>query len=311
MTDIILHHYPMSPFAEKIRLVLGYKKINWTSVIIPMMMPKPDVVSLTGGHRRTPLLQIGADIYCDTALICDVLEHLYPAPTLYPEHQKGLARIVAQWADAIIFGPVMAYNFHPQGAAQAFGNSEPEFMKSFSQDRQTMRGGQPRMRPEDAASTYKSYLRRLSDILTDHPFLFGDAPCVADFSAYHPLWFTLEKTPAMASIFDATPLVRDWAKRMKDIGHGSFKTISSDDALKLSKSSQTLALNNEPFMDEHGIALGTPVVIRAESFGTEPTEGKLIASTRTRYSIERTDERAGQVHVHFPRIGFSISKVSP
>ena len=91
MADIILHHYPMSPFAEKIRLVLGYKKINWTSVIIPMMMPKPDVVSLTGGHRRTPLLQIGADIYCDTALICDVLEHLYPAPTLYPEHQKGLA----------------------------------------------------------------------------------------------------------------------------------------------------------------------------------------------------------------------------
>jgi glutathione S-transferase len=52
------------------------------------------------------------------------------------------------------------------------------------------------------------------------------------------------------------------------------------------------------------------VVIRAESFGTEPTVGKLIAATRTRYTIERTDERAGQVHVHFPRIGFSISKVN-
>ena len=87
MSDLILHHYPTSPFAEKIRMVLGYKQLSWQSVIIPMMMPKPDVVSLTGGYRRTPFLQIGADIYCDTALICDVLEHIQPARTLYPaEH---------------------------------------------------------------------------------------------------------------------------------------------------------------------------------------------------------------------------------
>ena len=72
MNELILHHYPTSPFAEKIRLVLGYKQLSWKSVIIPMMMPKPDVVSLTGGYRRTPILQIGADVYCDSALICDV-----------------------------------------------------------------------------------------------------------------------------------------------------------------------------------------------------------------------------------------------
>jgi len=59
MSDLILHHYPTSPFAEKIRMVLGYKQLSWQSVIIPMMMPKPDVVSLTGGYRRTPFCKLG------------------------------------------------------------------------------------------------------------------------------------------------------------------------------------------------------------------------------------------------------------
>ena len=81
MPDLILHHYPGSPFSEKIRLVLGYKKLAWKSVIVPAIMPKPDVVALTGGYRKTPVLQLGADIYCDTALIARVLERLAPAPS--------------------------------------------------------------------------------------------------------------------------------------------------------------------------------------------------------------------------------------
>ena len=129
MSDIILHHYPTSPFAEKIRLVLGFKQLAWKSVIIPMMMPKPDVVSLSGGYRRTPILQIGADVYCDTALICDVLEHIQPEPTLYPAKHKGLARIVAQWADSLTFGPVMAFNFQPSGAAEIMRIKDHDFKR--------------------------------------------------------------------------------------------------------------------------------------------------------------------------------------
>ena len=73
MHDIILHHYPASPFAEKIRLILGAKGLSWRSVTIPWIMPKPDLMPLTGGYRRTPVLQIGADVYCDTALIAPLL----------------------------------------------------------------------------------------------------------------------------------------------------------------------------------------------------------------------------------------------
>jgi glutathione S-transferase len=308
MSNILLHHYPLSPFAEKIRLILGYKKLNWQSVVIPMYMPKPDVVALTGGHRRTPFMQIGADIYCDTSLICDVLEHIAPTPTLYPDAVKGTARIVAQWVDSIVFPVAMAYNFQPAGAAHVLANWSPEDVKVFVQDRTTMRGGAPRMPAADAIGMYKSYLRRLSHMLEQHPFLLGNAPCVADFSAYHPTWYTLRQVPPLADILDLTPNVKEWLLRMEKWGHGTHTEISSAQALQIAHDSQPEDVSDEPFIDHHGIALGSQVVITAESFGLEPSAGELMAATRTRYTIRRHDPRAGTVHVHFPRVGFILKK---
>ena len=59
---VILHHFPQSPFSEKIRLVFGLKNITWQSALISRIMPRPDLMPMTGGYRRTPVMQIGADI---------------------------------------------------------------------------------------------------------------------------------------------------------------------------------------------------------------------------------------------------------
>ena len=311
MADLILHHYATSPFAEKVRLILGYKKLAWKSVIIPMIMPKPDVVALTGGYRKTPILQIGADIYCDTALIADALEHLQPEPSLYPEPSKGMGRTLAQWADTTLFWTAMAYNFQPAGTAQVFAGAPPEAAKAFAEDRQAMRQGMPRMPAADAAAAYKSYLRRMSDMLDDWPFLLGALPSIADFAAYHPLWFTRTRTPAMAGILDATPAVLEWVDRMAAIGHDKFEKCSAADAIAAASAAPPVALRDDVFQDEHGIALGSQVTIRSENFGLEPTQGELVAATRMHYTLRRTDERAGTVHVHFPRIGYALKKVDP
>jgi glutathione S-transferase len=309
MADLILHHYPTSPFAEKVRLILGYKKLAWKSVIIPMIMPKPDVVALTGGYRKTPVLQIGADIYCDTALIADVLEHLQPDPSLYPEPSKGMGRTLAQWADTTLFWTAMAYNFQPAGTAQVFAGAPPEAAKAFAEDRQAMRQGMPRMPAADATAAYKSYLRRMSDMLDDWPFLLGAMPSIADFSAYHPLWFTRTRTPAMAGILNTTPAVLAWMDRLADMGHAGFEKFSAADAIAVAAASTPVPLHDETFQDEHGIALGSRVTIKSENFGLEPTEGELVAATRMHYSLRRIDERAGTVHVHFPRIGYILKRL--
>ncbi|PUE15439.1 glutathione S-transferase family protein [Limnohabitans sp. WS1] len=310
MSDLILHHYPTSPFAEKIRLILGYKQLAWKSVFIPMIMPKPDLTALTGGYRKTPVLQIGADIYCDTALICDVLEHLAPTPTIYPDAVKGAARIVAQWADSALFTAAMAYNFQPAGVAQVFAGAPAEGVQAFVADRTAMRGGSARMASADATGTYKSYLRRIANMLHGQDFLFGEQPGVADFAVYHPLWFTQERTPALAGIFDATPEIQAWMARMQAIGHGTAGKCSAEEALQVARNSTPATEPGDVFQDEHGIALGSPVLVAADNFGLEPTEGELIAATRTRYTLRRTDDRAGTVHVHFPRVGFTLKKVS-
>jgi len=309
MADLILHHYTTSPFSEKVRTILGAKKLPWKSVFIPPIMPKPDVEVLTGGYRKTPFLQIGADMYCDSALIADVLEHLQPEPTLYPQPEKGMSRILAQWAATSLFWAAMAWSLPPKGAAEVFAKAPPEAIKAFGEDRGKMSAGNmTRLRPADATGAYKSYLRRLSDMLDDKPFLLGEVPCIADFSAYHPLWYT-RRIEAVKGILDLTPAVLDWMDRMAAIGHGTSSKFSSDEAIAVAKAAtpHTL-LTDSTFQDDHGIALGSAVTIRAESFGLEETAGTLVAATRTHYTLERSSERTGTVHVHFPRIGYVLKK---
>jgi glutathione S-transferase len=313
MSDLILHHYDNSPFAHKVRMVMGYKGLVWKSVIVPNIMPKPDVVALTGGYRKTPFLQVGSDIYCDTALILDVLEHLHPSPSLYPAH-KGLARTVAQWADEKLFWAAMAYNFQPQGVANILGRGRPpeQWMaeaQAFNEDRAKMRGGAPRMRMGDATSAFKSYLRRISSMLEGQDFLLGDAPSVADFAVCHPLWFT-QQIARLPAIFEATPAVGRWMSRMAGFGQGQRSELESAQALAIASRAgfTDSVFVQEVFQDDHGIPLGTEVTVSADGFGPEPSTGTLVSATRTHYTIRREDPRAGIVQVHFPRLGFVLKK---
>jgi glutathione S-transferase len=310
MCDLILHHYPSSPFSEKIRLVLGYKQLAWKSVIIPRIMPKPELVALTGGYRRTPVLQVGADIYCDTALICDLIEHRQRSPTLYPQGSNGEVRIVAQWADSTLFWAAMAYCFSPTGAAFLFHDQPPEAAKAFAEDRAIMRGGASRMHPGDATSVYKSYLRRIARMVDKQAYVMGEEPSLADFSCYHPLWFT-QHIPPLAAILDAAPSLADWKARMAAMGHGGMEQSDALAAIDVAAQSTPASVEKNVFHDDHGIALGSQVSVTAESFGLEPTEGELVSATRTRYILRRSDARAGTVHVHFPRIGYQLRAVKP
>ena len=130
MDDFILHHYDPSPFSEKIRLVLGLKQLTWRSVIVPMVLPKPDLMPLTGGNRRTPVLQIGADIYCGTSLIASELERRFPEPTIYPGQSRGVCEMLSLWADQLLFVPSSNYAIR----------DATHFPESFYRDRAAMRG---------------------------------------------------------------------------------------------------------------------------------------------------------------------------
>ena len=311
MPDLVLHHYPQSPFSEKVRLILGFKACRWKSVVIPMIMPKPDVVELTGGYRKTPILQIGADVYCDTALIADVLERLRPSPTLYPGDVGALARILAQWADATLFWTVIPYVFQPAGLQHLFGNVPPEHIQAFGADRKAFRGNVPRMPVPEATGSLAVYLQRLDAMLQDgRPYLLGALPTIADFAVYHSIWFIRRGGP-LAKILDAHPRLVEWTDGMKTIGHGESEPLASDDAIAIARAA-TPALLPPPSadaVDAHGVALGERVRIAATDYGMDPVEGELVLSASNEIALRRTDPRAGDVVVHFPRVGFGMSRV--
>ena len=69
----------------------------WRSVTVPMVAPKPDLTALTGGYRKVPVMQIGADVYCDTRLIAEVIDEQLPGGMIVDQDEvPGTGRAVEQ-----------------------------------------------------------------------------------------------------------------------------------------------------------------------------------------------------------------------
>ncbi|KAF2637318.1 hypothetical protein P280DRAFT_114643 [Massarina eburnea CBS 473.64] len=113
---VILFGYDSSPFTNKVRLVLRLKGIAFSYIPIPSMLPRPLLTQTFAlPYRKIPILALGRDIYCDTSLIIEALEHfflptagygtIYPAcPGMSNWHYKGVARGLASfWTDRPLF----------------------------------------------------------------------------------------------------------------------------------------------------------------------------------------------------------------
>lgn len=308
MHELILHHYDASPFAEKARLMLGFKQLSWRSVDIPRIMPKPDLVALTGGYRKTPVLQVGADIYCDTALIARRLDAEKATPALFPEGQEFVAASFAQWVDSQIFQHAVSLVFQPESVAVRFGKLPPEAIKAFIADRAGLfsGGSATRLPAEVAKHNWPSLMARVEQQLAreEGDFLFGE-PSIADFSLAHCLWF-LKGTPVTAPLVDAYPHVSAWLGRVLGFGHGASSALSAEDAIAIARAATPAALPDEQFVEPNGFTVGQRVQIAATDYGVDPVEGELVFAGVEELILRREDDRAGTVHVHFPRLGFAI-----
>jgi glutathione S-transferase len=298
MTDIFLHHYPMSPFGELARTALGLKKLTWRSVTIPMMMPKPDLVELTGGYARTPVLQIGADIYCDTAAILDVLDAQQSQASLYPAPLGVLHKVIANWAGTAQFGAHV-------GAA--FRNAPAEALPpGFAEDRKKRFVGFD----FEAMPIYAPHLETqvlvtagwIEQTLADgRPFIGGNLPGHGDLALYANLWFI--KSLPFAADFAATalaaPTVAAWFDRVAAIGHGTFEEVSAADAIEAARANDPAPVSGRV----EGFAPRQTVTISTEQSGDQGVTGQLLRCDPSGLTVERSSNRAGTVHVHFPRLG--------
>ena len=240
MADIILHHYWLSPYAEKIRRIMGFKKIAWKSVEIPVVAPKPDLVALTGGYRKTPVLQIGADVYCDTDCIARVLERIRPEPTLFPSGTESLCYMVGSWQQELFWL-----------AVQLAGTSANVFPEGFVEDRDKMLPGGldiEKMLTEIPATRdrLRAKLTMLEALLADgRSHLLGPHASLADFSVFHPL-FALKSLGAKPDMLKPHAKVSAWLARVEAFGHGE---IIED---RIVRSARHRACGDTGNRDEHG-----------------------------------------------------------
>jgi len=301
--ELILHQYELSPFSEKIRRILAYKDLPWHAVRAPAIMPKPELVALTGGYRRIPVLQVHNHVYCDTALIARVLEALDPEPTLYP---TPLSQAVAEWFDGPVFQAATPFVARPTRLDEAMRLMRPEELAGLVADRIAMQESDQR-RPRGfraAKAALSIYLTRLDRAAALSPFLLGELPSIADFSAYHVVWL-LDKI-APEPLAKHTQL-KAWMERVAAIEGEEPTPMTSEEALTVCRESEPWE-PEEPFDEDPGFAKGEVVTVRATDYGRDPVKGVLVQSLLGEIAIRREDPRAGTVYVHFPRIGYEIAR---
>src|SRR5882757_1774910 len=171
-------------------------------------MPKPKLVPLTGGYRRIQVLQIGADVWCDTGIIIRKIDELKPEPTIYPGGLTAAAETMNQWADGRMFWSTTPVIFEKPEAVLP-----KELIKDFFEDRSKMMKGAnfgdiARSAP-DSRNQLRAFLEILDLQLASSPFLLGDSFSLADAACFHPVWF-LRAEPTAFGLAQKFPHLMRW-----------------------------------------------------------------------------------------------------
>lgn len=301
--DIILHHFDPSPFSEKVRVIFGFKRIAWKSCLISRIMPRPDLMPLTGGYRRTPVMQIGADVFCDTQIIIRELEARFPDPTLFPDGHAGLPWALGMWTDRPFFQSTVNL---------VFGSLGDKVPQDFIEDRSKLRGAKFDVPAMTAAipqvrDQFRANVDWIESQLTDgKKFLLGEFS-LADVNAYMNVWYARQNMPEIENILKHLPLTSAWEKRIQAFGHGTRSEISTAEALEIGTRSTPQAKVSADPGDPNGRKPGDIVSIHSDDAWKTDICGEIVSLSAQHIAIRRKDNRAGEVVVHFPRTGFTIA----
>jgi len=300
MAEIIFHQYALSPFSEKIRKIFAFKNVEYREVNQPAWMPKPHLTPLTGGYRRIPVLQVGADIYCDTALIARVIDRLHPDPPIYPDGNIAAAEGLAMWADKTLFFSTVSLVF--TAMAEVIPTELLDDRKKMSP--QLSLDALKALVPSSRGAL-ASACAMFEDTLANHRFMLGDAFTVADAAIYHTLWFARTDPGSMPIIY-SRPRLADWFGRIEAMGSGRGVPMSSEDAMAIAKNSEPVDVESTITDDVSGVAIGSRVGVCSDDLPTDVFAGRLIALRPHEMVIERADPAVGSVAVHFPRAAYQL-----
>ena len=304
MPDLILHHYWPSPFAHKIRLALGLVDTSWKSVEIPRVPPKPLLMPLTAGYRRTPVLQSGADVYCDTQNIVRAISELTATSLLLPTRQRGQIFALTDWVDGTVFNLAARVIL-----TSALDTAPPEFI----QDRGGLYFG-PNWTPEGLKAQLPGVIRQLAahldsinQGLTDTGGYFTESLSYADISIAYVAWFIRGRWDVGPEFLSQFPSVERIERNVHEQSTDRHEELSAESALMMALQAESIAPRGVEAQIGSGLSEGMPVLIRPQAETSDPPIiGRLRYLDRVRVSIDHQDPQVGNVVVHLPVAGYQI-----
>lgn len=307
MDEIILHHYPPSPVSEKVRVALGIKGLAWRSVEIPRLPPKPDVMPLTGGYRRTPFMQIGADIYCDSQCCLRELQRRHPEPTFYPGGAAGLPWGINRWTDMLFDTAArLSMAANADKLAPDFAKDRTRLFLGPNGDLKKLQGDVPHI-----AAQLRAQFGWIDERLAGgRRFVLGEQPSLSDAATYYLVWFIRGRWQGGPGLLSEFPALEAWEQRVKAIGHGQPTEMTSAEAIEVARSSQPTTPQRDDPRDAQGLMTGQKVTVVPDLDSGEPAvAGTVRLVERDSIAITREDPRVGTVCVHFPRVGYRVTVV--
>ncbi|CAF3287627.1 unnamed protein product [Rotaria socialis] len=307
--ELILYHYPQSTFAEKVRTAMGLKKLKWFSVITNRIPPRPHLDVLTGGYRRIPVLQVGADMYCDSHLILRTLDRLRPDSPYF--FSNRLTQPLCWWWDKAMFEELLRLRvgLHGDQLPKEWLSDRQKFAPKITFTKADNEKDIPLI-----VQRINAHLAWLTNMLDDgRIFLLGDSmPSAFDITAYHLLWFikvnfeneTKDFFPELSQ-----PRVVSWFQRIAALGHGTSIDITAEEAFKIAKHVEPSEPNYIHSKRNSKWHKGQLLQVLPNDMGREPVQGTFIAADDYEIVLRRSNESIGNINVHFPRAGFDITEI--
>ncbi|MGV0035881.1 MAG: glutathione S-transferase family protein [Candidatus Azotimanducaceae bacterium WSBS_2022_MAG_OTU7] len=346
MSEIVLHQYAQSPFSEKVRSLLGYKGVSYQSVEIPMIMPRPDTIPLTGGYRKTPVMQIGADVYCDTAIICRVIDEIYPQDSIYPEEHLAMINTVAHWTDTFLFKVCVSIAFQPKAAAtnplfQDKKFQDKKFQNEKLQDKKFLDKKFQNEKLQDEKFQDEKFQdeKKMSAFMADRaefskgsselgmPFETAEPHFLAhlnqldqQLSAAGPFLFGDKPSIADFSTYHnvwfiyTREVLRDYVEPFEHVVAWYEKMVSFGHGnVEMIQGKDALAQASASAPEEivdaaflGNLRAGQSVSVMPIDYGFQPVAGELLAAGIDEIAVARNDAQVGGIVVHFPRTGFQV-----
>jgi glutathione S-transferase len=176
---LTLYDADRCPYCARVRIVLAEKGLPYETVVVDLD-DRPAWIYEKNPLGRVPVLEEGAFVLPESAVINEYLDERYPEPPLWPADpaERAAGRLLVHRFDEL---------------------SRPYY---------ALRRGD-----EDARPRLDAQLERLDSLFAGRPFLTGSEFGLAD-AAYLP-WI-LRAESMLGVDLDATPAVADWVARSRE-----------------------------------------------------------------------------------------------